>query len=77
MNKAELIEKMKRENIKVMFVANYFDVGKVKRVAEKTGAVPVVVGLAVGGQKEIKTFFDQFDVWLKALNQAFAKVQRS
>jgi len=74
---ATLIEKMKREQVKVMLVANYFDISKVKRVAEKTGAIAVVVSLAVDGDPEMKTFFDQFDIWISDLNAAFAKADQS
>ena len=37
-------------------------------------AIPVIVALAPGGQPEMKTFFDQFDIWIAQLNQAFARV---
>ncbi len=70
-----LIEMIRREKIRVVLTANYFDQGKVKRVTEMTEAKPVVVALAVDGQPEIKTFFDQFDVWIDALNKAFADVK--
>jgi zinc/manganese transport system substrate-binding protein len=66
----KLIEMMKRDHIKTVLAANYFDVQKVKRVTEMTGAKPVVVALAVDGQPEMKTFFDQFDIWIDALNKA-------
>jgi ABC-type Zn uptake system ZnuABC Zn-binding protein ZnuA len=68
---ANVINKMKELHIKVMLAANYFDVGKVRKVAEKVNAVPVIVALAPGGQKEMKNFFDQFDIWIKELNKAF------
>jgi predicted lactoylglutathione lyase len=66
---------MRREQIKVMFVASYFDVSKVKRVADKTGARPVVVALAVEGQDDMKTYFDQFDIWIGSLTKAFAELE--
>ena len=68
---ANVINKMKEQNVKVMLVANYFDIARVRKVADKVGAIAVIVGLAPGGQKEIKTFMDQFDVWIVELNKAF------
>ncbi len=68
-----VISKMRENGIRVMLVANYFDMGKVKTVARKTQATPVMVSLGPGGQKEIKSFFDQFDVWIGELLKAFAK----
>ena len=69
-----LIEKMRTEDIRVVLAANYFDIGKVRRVTEKTGSRRVVVALAVEGQKGMDTFFDQFDIWIGELVEAFAEV---
>lgn len=69
----ELIEMMKREGIDTVLAANYFDINKVERVTEMTGAEPVVVALAVEGQPEMKTFFDQFDIWIDTLLEAFGE----
>ena len=61
--------------INVLLAANYFDVGKVRSVAKRVGAVPVVISLAPGGEPGIETFFDQFDVWLDRLEDARAKTK--
>ena len=66
-----LIEKMKRENVEVVFTANYFNIAKVKRVTEVTGAKPVVVGLSVGGQKGMDSYWEMFDIWIRTLVEAF------
>jgi ABC-type Zn uptake system ZnuABC Zn-binding protein ZnuA len=66
-----VINKMKNGNIKVLLASNYFDTGKVRSVAQRVGAKPVIVALAPGGERDIKTFFDQFDVWIGRLNAAF------
>jgi len=58
-------------NIKVVLAANYFDVGKVRRVASKVGAKPVITALAVGGEKGMKSYFDQYDIWIRKLVAAF------
>ena len=67
---------MKKENIRVMLAANYFDVGKVKTVAKRVNAVPVIIALAPGGEKGMNTFFDQFDIWLDRLTKAYDKTAR-
>lgn len=69
----KLIEKMRKDKIQVLLAANYFDIEKVRRVTEMTGAKPVIVALAVDGQKDIKTFFDQFDVWISSLVNALSR----
>lgn len=69
----ELITKMQSQGIKLVFAANYFDQAKVLRVTEKTGAEPVIVGLAVDGMEGMDTFFDQFDIWIGALLEGARK----
>jgi len=71
---SDVINKMKSQDVRVLFVANYFDVGKVKNVARRVDAIPVITALGPGGEKEIETFFDQFDVWISRLLDAFEKV---
>jgi zinc/manganese transport system substrate-binding protein len=68
---AKLIETMRRDKVQVVFTANYFDIAKVKRVTEMTKSKPVVVALAAYGQKDMNTFFDQFDIWIGELVKAF------
>ncbi len=70
---SSVIEKMRAQDIKVLWAENYFDIGTVKKVADKVGAIPVIVALAPGGQPEMKTFFDQFDIWIRELNRAFER----
>jgi len=70
---AAVIAKMRELNIKVMLAANYFDVGRVNKVAERVNARAVIVALAPGGEKAIPTFLDQFDVWIDRLVAAFKK----
>lgn len=47
----KVISTIKKQDIKVLIAATYYDQAKVKAVAEKSGVVPVVVGIAVNGQK--------------------------
>jgi len=71
-----VMEKMRSQNIKVMWAENYFDVAQVKRVAAKVDAVPVIVALGPGGQPGMDTFFDMFDIWLRELNAGVAAAAR-
>ena len=72
---AQVMDKMRAQGIRVMWAENYFDVGTVRKVAAKVGAVPVIVSLAPGGQPGMVTFFDQFDIWIDQLNRAFSQVK--
>jgi ABC-type Zn uptake system ZnuABC Zn-binding protein ZnuA len=74
---SSVMEKMRSQDIKVLWAENYFDVGTVKKVADKVGAIPVIVSLAPGGQPEMRTFFDQFDIWIRELNRAFEKIEHA
>jgi ABC-type Zn uptake system ZnuABC Zn-binding protein ZnuA len=69
---ASVIEKMRTQGVRVMWAENYFDVGTVRKVAEKVNAVPVIVALGPGGQPGMDDLFDMFDIWLAELNKAFA-----
>ncbi|MBP7867535.1 MAG: zinc ABC transporter substrate-binding protein [Acidobacteria bacterium] len=71
-----VIEKMRAQNIRIMWAENYFDIGQVNKVAERVGAVPVVVALAPGGQPGMNTFFDQFDIWIQSLKKAVQETAR-
>jgi zinc/manganese transport system substrate-binding protein len=74
---AAVMDKMRAQNIRVMWAENYFDVAQVRKVAEKVNAVPVIVALGPGGQPGMATFFDMFDIWIRALNQAFAQTSEA
>ncbi len=65
-----VVQTMQEQDIKVLLAATYFDVAKVERVADQTGAEAAVVALAVGGQEGMNTFFDQFDIWIESLLRA-------
>jgi zinc/manganese transport system substrate-binding protein len=69
----DLVQAMADQDVRVMLAANYFDTAKVQRVAEQTGAVPVIVALAAGGQDGMDDFFDQFDIWIGEMVEAFAQ----
>jgi zinc/manganese transport system substrate-binding protein len=71
----ELINTMKRENVKLILVEPYFDLRTPNLVAEKTGGKVVVLMPSVGGVKEIKDYFQLFDYDINLLANAFAGVK--
>jgi len=64
---ANIINTMTRENIKVIFAANYFDENKVKLICEKVGARPIIVPLSTRGEEAAKDYFALIDLWLDRL----------
>jgi ABC-type Zn uptake system ZnuABC Zn-binding protein ZnuA len=68
---ADLIRKIKDDDIKVILAANYFEQKKPQMIADKTGIIPVIVATSVGGQEGIETYFDLIDSWVSGLNTAF------
>ncbi|NOY77328.1 MAG: zinc ABC transporter substrate-binding protein [Calditrichaeota bacterium] len=72
----ELVNEMRKSNVHVILSANYFDEAKVKRIAQKVGAVPVIVPYYVGGVPQVKSVFDLFDYWVSHLKEAYAKTKK-
>jgi zinc/manganese transport system substrate-binding protein len=68
----ELINIMKRENIKVILVEPYFDLRTPNSIAEKTGAKVVVLLPSVGGVNAVKDYIQLFDYDINLLTAAFA-----
>ena len=69
----QLIGQMKREGVKIIAVEPYFDLKTPNAVARETGGLVVVLMPSVGGNKEIKTYFELFDYDINMLVNAFAK----
>lgn len=67
----ELVQEMKRNNVEVLFAANYFDENKVRRICEKVGAIPVIVPMFVDGAPNSENVYKLFDLWISELNKAF------
>jgi len=67
----ELIQMMKRENVKVIMVEPYFDLKTPKAIARDTGAQVVAIMPSVGGEKEITDYFKLFDYDIALLKKAF------
>jgi ABC-type Zn uptake system ZnuABC Zn-binding protein ZnuA len=57
----ELIQEMKRQNVKLILVEPYFDLKTPESVARAVGGQVLVVPPSVGGVKEATDFFSLFD----------------
>lgn len=68
---ADVIEFIERENIPVLFAANYFSQRQVERVASRTGAAPLMVPEHVDGEEGVDDYFALVDTWVTRLAQAF------
>jgi ABC-type Zn uptake system ZnuABC Zn-binding protein ZnuA len=68
----ELIQLMKRDQVKVLIVEPYFDLKTPDSVARETGAKLVVLLPSVGGEKEVTNYFKLFDYDVALLTSAFA-----
>jgi zinc/manganese transport system substrate-binding protein len=66
----ELIQEMKKQNVKVMLVEPYFDLKTPNAVARETGASVLVLAPSVGAEKEITDYFQLFDYDLTRLAAA-------
>jgi zinc/manganese transport system substrate-binding protein len=73
----ELIEDMKRQNVKLMIVEPYFDLKTPNAIARDTGAQVLVLAPSVGGAKEATDFIKLFDydiaLFVNAAKQAGIK----
>ena len=67
----ELIQLMRRENIKVILVEPYFDLKTPNSIARETGAPVVVMLPSVGGEKEVTDYFKLFDYDINLVARAF------
>jgi len=57
----ELMEEMKRQGVQLILVEPYFDLKTPDAIARETGAKVLVMLPSVGGEKDVKTYFDLFD----------------
>jgi len=73
----ELIQEMKRQNVKVVIMEPYFDRKTPDSIARETGAQVVVLAPSVGGEKEVTDYFKLFDydvnMVVNAIKQTGAK----
>jgi ABC-type Zn uptake system ZnuABC Zn-binding protein ZnuA len=63
----DLVEQMRARNIKILLAANYFDEQKIRTVAGRVDAEPVIVPLYVGGIDGINDYFQLVDYWVKGM----------
>jgi zinc/manganese transport system substrate-binding protein len=71
----EIIQMMKRDNVKVILVEPYFDLKTPNAIARETGAQVVVLLPSVGGEKEVTDYFRLFDYDIALLTRAFQATQ--
>jgi ABC-type Zn uptake system ZnuABC Zn-binding protein ZnuA len=66
----ELIQQMKRDNVRIVLVEPYFDLKTPNSVGRETGAKVLVMSPSVGGVKEVSDYFKLFDYNLALLVSA-------
>jgi ABC-type Zn uptake system ZnuABC Zn-binding protein ZnuA len=69
----DVINLMKRENVKLILVEPYFDLRAPNKIAQDTGGQVLVLMPSVGGAKEITNYFQLFDYDINLLVNAFQK----
>ena len=67
----DVVNMMKRDNVKVIMVEPYFDRKTPDSIARDTGATVVEYLPSVGGVKEVATYFQLFDYDIALLAKAF------
>jgi ABC-type Zn uptake system ZnuABC Zn-binding protein ZnuA len=73
---AKVIEQMREEHIQVLIAANYYDQGHVREIAERVGAIPVIVPLYPGGVEGVDTFEELMDHLIGEMVAAFEAADR-
>jgi ABC-type Zn uptake system ZnuABC Zn-binding protein ZnuA len=71
----EVINTMKKDNIKLVLVEPYFDLRTPESIARATGGTVAVLMPSVGGVKEITDYFKLFDYDVNLLVNSFVKVK--
>ena len=71
----EVINTMKRDNVKLILVEPYFDLRTPNAIASATGGTVVVLLPSVGGVKEVTDYFKLFDYDINLLAQTFSKIK--
>ena len=66
----DLIQEMKRQNIKIILVEPYFDLKTPNSISRETGAKVLVMPPSVGGVKGTEDYFSLFDYDVKLLVDA-------
>ena len=66
-----LIEMMKKLDVKVVLAANYYSEQKINKICSSVDATPVIVPLSVKGAPKIRTYFDLIDNWVSMLKAGY------
>ncbi len=69
----DLINEMKRQNVKIMMIEPYFDLKTPNAIGRDTGAQVLVMPPSVGGVKEIADYFKLFDYDINLLVDAIKR----
>src|SRR5437867_3197281 len=69
----DLINEMKRQNVKIVLVEPYFDLKTPNAIGRDTGAIVLVMPPSVGGVKEVTDYFKLFDYDINLLVDAIRK----
>src|SRR3954464_3503482 len=69
----DLMNEMKRQNVKIVLVEPYFDLKTPTAIGRETGAHVLVMPPSVGGAKEVTDYFSLFDYDLRLLTDALKK----
>jgi zinc/manganese transport system substrate-binding protein len=69
----DLINEMKRQNVKLVLVEPYFDLKTPNAIGRETGAQVLVMPPSVGGVKEVTDYFKLFDYDINLLVEAIKK----
>jgi ABC-type Zn uptake system ZnuABC Zn-binding protein ZnuA len=67
----ELIQQIKRENVKVLLIEPYFDLKTPNSIGSQTGAKVLVMLPSVGGEKQVTDYFKLFEYDIDLLVNAF------
>ena len=73
----DLINEMKRQNVKLVLVEPYFDLKTPNAIGRETGAKVLLIPPSVGGVKEVTDYFKLFDYDINLLVTALKSVASS
>jgi zinc/manganese transport system substrate-binding protein len=71
----DLINEMKRQNVKLILVEPYFDLKTPNAIARDTGGQVLVMPPSVGGKPEVSDYFKLFDFDINLLVEAIKKTK--
>jgi zinc/manganese transport system substrate-binding protein len=71
----EIIQLMKRDNVKLVVVEPYFDLKTPNSIGSATGAKVIVLLPSVGGEKQVTDYFKLFEYDIGLLTQTFKATQ--